>query len=77
MLCMSLLDTKDDQIHLRVCNAMYAKHVKDRSNTRKGCNVMYVGVCRKMEKKHTHTFWLKTPLNSIIFNQKKVLEAET
>ena len=48
--------------------------VKDRSNTPKGCNAMYV----KDVKENTHTFWLIT---SLILNgfsiRKKFWKAET
>ena len=37
---------------------MYVEDVKDRSNTPKGCNAMYV----EDGKEHTDTFWLITSL---------------
>ena len=56
---------------------MYVEDVKDRSNTPKGCNAMYVGDV-KDGKRHTHTFWLIT---SLILNgfsiRKKFWKAET
>ena len=56
---------------------MYVEDVKDRSNTPKGCNAMYV-MMSKMGKEHTHTFWLIT---SLILNgfsiRKKFWKAET
>ena len=46
---------------LNTVQKIKAMSVKDRSNTPKGCNAMYVGDS-KMGKEHTHTFWLITSL---------------
>ena len=43
--------------HLNVilCMLKHVEDVKDRSNTPKGCNAMYVEACRRWEKNiHTH-----------------------
>ena len=38
-----------------LCMSRDVKDVKDRSNTPKGCNAMYVERCRRSEKNiHTH-----------------------
>ena len=36
------------------CNAIYAKDVKDRSNTPKGCNAMYVEDVEDGKRTYTH-----------------------
>ena len=41
------------------CNPMYVKDVKDRSNTPKAV-MLCMSKMSKMEKEHTHTFWLIT-----------------
>ena len=76
----TLFDVGGVEIHsIEYCtkDQSNVEDVKDRSNTPKGCNAMYVeGV--KDGKKHTHTFWLIT---SLILNgfsiRKKFWKAET
>ena len=80
--------SKIDQIHLRavmLCMIGDVEDVKDRSNTPKGCNAMYVEdvkdmyqihlravmLCMsKMGKEHTHTFW---SITSLILNGFSIL----
>ena len=41
--------------HQILCMLKHVEDVKDRSNTPKGCNAMYVEACRRWEKNiHTH-----------------------
>ena len=53
MLCMSKM-SKIDQIHLRAVMLCMSKDVKDRSNTPKGCNAMYVEDVKNGKRTYTH-----------------------
>ena len=58
-----------------VCNAIYVEDVKDRSNTLRAV-MLCMSKMLKMEKEHTHTFWLITSLIlNGFFNPEKVLES--
>ena len=48
-------DVGDVILIVFICNAIYVKDVKDRSNKPQGCNAMYVKDVRRWEKNiHTH-----------------------
>ena len=49
-----------------LCMLKHVEDVKDRSNTPKGCNVMYVEACRRWEK-NIHTHFYHTFLNMVSF----------
>ena len=54
---------------------MYVEDVKDRSNTPKGCNAMYVEDVEDWKRTYTHIFAHNFLNTKWIFNPKKVLES--
>ena len=77
MLCMSKT-SKLGKEHQILCILKHVEDVKDRSNTPKGCNAMYVEDVEDGKRTYTHTFMLITSLISNRFSiRKKFWKAET
>ena len=57
------------------CNAIYAKDIKDRSNTPEGCNAMYVKDIKDGKRTYTHIFAHNFLNIQPIFNPEKVLKS--
>ena len=74
MLCMSKM-SKMGKEHQILCILKHVKDVKDRSNTPKGCNAMYVEDVEDGKRTYTHIYAHNFLNIQPIFNPQKVLES--